>query len=90
MSLPINTFKFRAECASDIQALSMLLKKKSVSAKIIGEQDEKFPDCVAVIKTNLELERIREIMGLITDGHVMSETVRLESNYDGIRNGDCK
>ena len=83
-----NRFKFRAEAPIDIERLSRLLADSKAKAVVLGSQDEGFPDCEAVIETELSLLEIRDFMLKVVDGHVMAETIAEEHAYTGVRRYD--
>lgn len=81
----MNTYKLRAECAKDLERLSVALVRAGAKATVEAEQDGQFPDCEAVIRTALSLDDLRAIIDDIPDGHVMSDTVQTVEQYDGLR-----
>ncbi len=72
-------YKLRAECEHDINALKKRLKVEEFL------NDEGFPDCEVIIESSLTLSEIRDFIRLISDGHVMLQTIQLAHEYDGIR-----
>lgn len=75
-----NRYKFRFECEVDVHNLFRLFKDKSIDAAIMDVTGSE-----AVIETYLSIEHIRHLMRLVIDGHVMVQTLKIESAYNGIR-----
>ncbi|MGE8454449.1 MAG: hypothetical protein ACN6OP_28330 [Pseudomonadales bacterium] len=91
----INTFSFRAECATDAQAFHDLLAKAGVIATVKTQADPSgLPDVEVEMRTVASLARLREILCCIVDGHVMLQTLRqlplsensFERDYDLVWN----
>ena len=79
-------YKFRSECLSDILLfLGTALDKVRLVSIEIAAADEFLPDCTCTIAARTDLETIREILGIVPDGHVMVETLAYEQDYTGIR-----
>lgn len=78
-------YKFRAECEHDLNELSKLIRNNKKEATIEAVKHAKFPDCEAIISTELTLVEIRSTMKEITDGHVMRQTIKPLHEYNGER-----
>ena len=87
---PPQHYKLRAECHVDtlrfLRRMSIAcIKEHRRIWSFILVQDVGFPDCEVKFTTSLSLERLRDILAGIVDGHVMLETVELLEDYTGER-----
>ena len=82
--MSINEYKLRAECVCDIRKLRKdpIFSKGLRSFNIKGSV---FLEVELTFKSVLDLDKIKGRIGLIEDGHVMFETVKLLSEYTGER-----
>lgn len=80
-------YKFRAECNQDIeQFLNALPKNEILSHQTFPDLNGR-PDVETIIDfASFNIDKIRDFMRLIPDGHIMVQTVALEKDYTGIRN----
>ena len=79
-------YKLRSECQGDILNLIAVAENHGnylCINSIIRHND--LPDCEFTFQTQYTLGDMRELCGLVPDGHVMAETVELEHNYTGTR-----
>ena len=78
-----NTYKLRAECIKDITTLFTLLAKNLISIYLDHSLS---PDVTAtMILIDFDIEKLKELILTINDGHVMFETVETELLYSGKR-----
>ncbi len=82
----MNTYKFRAECVSDVSKLIDLMVTENIksSVQVVGNNRD-FPDCEVVMQTDCDLNDIRSFIGKLTDGHVILETIKPIDDYTGKR-----
>lgn len=76
----MNTYKMRAECLIDVV---QFLTAISVYSYVIESTDNRFGDVTIEFTCPLDVATLKENMATIQDGHVMLETVALESDYTG-------
>jgi len=86
ITLEYTRFKMRAECTHDVTVF--LSRVPVVSILIERDLDLMYPDVDVTFVTNVTLDNVRRCIAGIPDGHVMLETVELESNYTGERKPD--
>jgi hypothetical protein len=81
-----NTYRFRAECGADVDALSAILPADRLVSIRYWRVDERFPDCQAeVIMRGVSLDELRQWMRCVADGQVMVDTVQPPAIYTGRR-----
>jgi hypothetical protein len=85
----INTYRFRAECETDVENLKTLLPGHYVVTRetlnVKGEEVP-IPDVTVELTTLKPIKEVIEKMRSVSDGHVMAETVEYFTEYTGIRN----
>ena len=88
--LIMNEYKFRAENKEDLDALLEIASDNGIQIDVVKlhsiERD--LPDVEVSIKTTLQLRMLRRMMALVSDGHVMYQTVREPFLYTGNRDYD--
>ena len=89
---PRHRYMLRSECPRDIlcflrRLTVACLKEKHWIDSFSVTRFNDFPDCTMEFTTTLSLERIRQILASIPDGHVMLESVDYFTQYSGERNG---
>lgn len=86
---PTYKYGFRAECVSDIIEFQINLRTNKLH-KFNGwnfnyTMDINFPDIDCELEIDLEIDKVRKIMGLQLDSHVMIESIDYYDNYTGER-----
>lgn len=81
----MQTYKMRAECAHDLAAFMVTVPVQSFRADKVVINGIQLPDMVAEFTSSLSLKEIKAAIADIEDGHVMLETVALQSEYTGKR-----
>lgn len=76
-------YKFRAECLQDVVDFINLTIGKIQNLEIYHDPD--YPDTRLTFDTSLDKESLLLIIDKIEDGHVMSDTLELLSEYTGKR-----
>lgn len=74
-------YRFRAECSQDVKAVV----SNGWFTDVSMEQDPDFPDVEVKMKTHHPLDKIRELLSSLPDGHVMAESVNYADKYTGER-----
>lgn len=82
----MHNFKFGVECSSYVIRVLGVIPSNEV--EIINKNTFTFGDVEVTFKSNLTIDQIRKYMSQVEDGHVMYQTVALESEYSGYRNLD--
>lgn len=77
-------YKCRAELASDAYHFAL---NNSVNIRIFKVEpiQNGIPDVVVTFESELSIEELKQRMSKINDAHVMSESLRIEEEYDGER-----
>ena len=82
-------YKFRSECLIDVQDVAKALLINGVNHSILIENNDldgmKIPDCDCEIYTNESIEKIRQIMSIDCEWHVMAQTLDHSRSYTGRR-----
>lgn len=79
-------YRFRAECAHDVEVLRGVLQTRGVAYTMPqSELSPHWPDVVCTIETNLPLKWLRRYMRDVPDGHVMRQTLSPLATYTGQR-----
>ena len=85
-----NKFKFRAECLNDIIEFQnnlmyseMIIRPMRWNLNYINHYF--FPDVECDLEINLVIDKVREIMRLQVDSHMMIQTINDFENYTGER-----
>jgi len=78
-------YKMRAECSVDVGRFLQEVPVESLKASQVEVDGVAYPDVIVEFSSVMPLDEIRKAMGEIVDGHVMAETVELESRYTGNR-----
>ncbi len=91
MITPIFKYGFRAECVDDIIEFQNNLMSNKLY-KYNGwnfnySRHNIFPDVDCELEIDLEIDKVREIMRLQIDSHVMLQSITHYENYTG--NRDC-
>lgn len=82
---PSSTFRFRAECAEDVQNLLGLIPSKSV-IRFASMRQDPFPDQYCEIEVKgFNLAAVREFCRSVEDGHVILQTLQSRDIYTGQR-----
>lgn len=81
----MNRYKMRAECSADVGRFITQVPVNSLSTNHLSISGLKIPDMEVIFSTALSLDEVRLMIQGIEDGHVMLETVALESEYTGER-----
>lgn len=79
------SYKFRAECISDVIRLMKRIINHDPIEFISIEKMECGTDVVCTLSCGLSLEGIRLAMERVRDSHVMIETLETAENYTGNR-----
>jgi hypothetical protein len=83
-----STFRFRAECEADTQALIAIVPEKSL-VRFVSIREASYPDEFCEIEIHgFNLEAMREFCRSVTDGHVMLQTIQPKDAYTGERDYD--
>lgn len=86
------TYKFRAECISDVRVLLHKIRSTRFYYSSINQLKlpggEYIPDVEVELVADTTLGKLRDFMREVDDGHVMVQTVQLVENYTGSRNYD--
>ena len=85
----MKTYKFRAECSTDVINFFRALEEDSFSSIHIQSQDIEgtpIPDVDVIFNCNLRLARLIQIAKQVEDCHVIAQTVRPIDQYTGERN----
>ena len=86
---PIYKYGFRADCVQDIiefqnnLLFSSLYKYNGLNLNY--SRHSIFPDVDCELEIDLEIDKVREIMRLQTDSHVMIQSISDYENYTGER-----
>ena len=81
----MNTYRLRAECATDVFHLVQTLPAGQFLALAVLRQPG-FPDVeVRLVVQDMDLERLRAACRNVVDGHVMLQTVQPPNCYNGER-----
>lgn len=81
----LRKYKLRAECSADLGNLLQKISVQKFNAIQMNIEGAIIPDMEATFSSRLSLSEIRSALSAIEDGHVMAETVALESKYTGER-----
>lgn len=81
----MNTYKFRAECMSDVCALLPLIAGPNLIESVNITTNKDYPDVQAEITTVYPIGAIMEAMRQVPDGHVMRQTLQPIETYTGER-----
>ena len=81
MSLP--RYKFRAEGLCDV--VEFLSSPSTVALHVVIEQPDWGPDVTCEFNSPTPLQTLKQVMGDLSDGHVMRQTLELKENYTGER-----
>lgn len=80
--------KFRAECVKDVlQVVHVLSATERASIEVSMLQPGNEPEITIDLGTT-DIEELRRTMCAVEDGHVMVETLKAETEYDGERDGE--
>jgi hypothetical protein len=79
-------YKFRAECRHDYDCLLQILPTEPNNEVI--EPSDGFPDIEVEFDLNITIDKLRDLMREVEDGHVMVQTVMPIDEYTGDRNYD--
>ncbi len=86
---PIYKYGFRAECVYDIIEFQKNLVfdelYKYNGWNLIYSRHNIFPDVDCELEIDLEIDKVREIMRLQIDSHVMTQSITNYENYTGER-----
>jgi hypothetical protein len=86
---PTYKYGFRAECESDIiEFQNNLIENKLYKYNgwnLNYSRHNIFPDVDCELEIDLEINKVREIMRLQTDSHVMLQSITDYENYTGER-----
>jgi hypothetical protein len=86
---PIYKYGFRAECVYDIIEFQKNLVfdelYKYNGWNLIYSRHNIFPDVDCELEIDLEIDKVREIMRIQTDSHVMTQSITNYENYTGER-----
>ncbi len=74
----VNTFSFRAVCASDLMAFIAAATQSGLQGVAVTRvvHDGTEPDVEAEVKAQASLEQMRDVIRSIDDGQVMLQTMR--------------
>jgi len=78
------SYKCRAECYFDIEALITLIIPTLLSFNVV-RINESIPDVELTFISSLNMRTIKNIIGNIPDSHVMIDTLNFENLYTGNR-----
>jgi len=78
----MNTYQFRAELKSDVEALEQTLRAQYI---YLDSGSKELPDVQVLLITTRSLDEVIGFMKQIPDGHVMVDTVQPASEYHGER-----
>lgn len=78
-------YKMRAECQNDLGHALLAIPMEHLTASQVVSDGTTYPDVIVEFVSSMPLEEIRNALSNIVDGHVMAETVELESEYTGNR-----
>lgn len=87
----MNTFRFRAECEIDVTGLQAAFfrfqhpQDRMESLVLRQLSMPEIPDTLCEIKTHMSIERVRQFMNMVEDGHVMLQTIAPADQFDGER-----
>jgi hypothetical protein len=81
-----NKYKLRAECPADALVAIRQLEPGFSGTWTIAKLGKLGADVTLTFESFLPLHQITKVLMGIVDGHVMAETVQLESEYTGNRN----
>jgi hypothetical protein len=87
----MNSYKFRAECQSDVEALKANLQNFGtfhLSTTQMQIDGIPIPDVEAELELNSDIDRVLNAMRSIPDSHVMIQTLEIAENYTGERDYD--
>lgn len=87
--VPTYKYGFRAECVYDL----IVFQNNLMSNKLYKyngwnlnySRHSIFPDIECELEIDLEVDKVREIMRLQTDSHVMTQSIKDYENYTGDR-----
>ncbi len=83
-----STFKFRAECISDVDSLKGVLRKRGKRIRMTIDEEPPWIDVDVEIETTETLDTIKQAMRKVVDGHVMLQTIAPKDEYTGERRYD--
>ena len=76
-------YKLRAECAHDVEQFIKKMEGYTWNHKVMQIKD--FPDVEFTFDSEVNRERIKDILRMILDSHVMIETIKPLEEYTGER-----
>lgn len=80
------SYKFRAECLTDVQKLYNFVDfQDNINGLRIEKDVMGSPDVEVFFRSDLKIDQIRNIMASIPDSHVMQQSLTLAKDYTGIR-----
>ncbi len=86
---PTYKYGFRAECAYDVIEFQKNLRSNKLYKyngwNFIYSGHKLFPDVDCELEIDLEIDKVREIMRLQSDSHVMVQSITDYENYTGER-----
>lgn len=85
----MKTYKFRAECSTDVIHFFRAMADKTFDSVHIKSQElegNRIPDVDVVFKSSNSLAKLIQAAKQIDDFHVIAQTIRPISKYTGERN----
>lgn len=69
-------FSFRAECLSDVERFQSACSDAGVTVSLTIQSEPEFPDVDVELQSSSLLEKLRDQMRKLVDGHLMLQTLR--------------